>query len=108
MAATCRRSPDEACNNAAILNEPSGSSAMGEIVLETRHSVRHGPQNLRRQTRIAMDQANQYQKSTAADEAVDTNQCPLIAAMNNFAMKIHSNVGDSSADAFFSMHSQET
>lgn len=97
-AVTCRCSPDEACNNAAILNKPSRPSVMCEIVFETRHSVRHGPQDLRRRARIAMDEADQDQKSTAADGAVNTNHCPLIATMHNFAVKIHSNVGNSSAD----------
>lgn len=70
---------------------------MREGVLETRHPICHSAQELRRQARIAVDQANLHQESLAADGAVYTNHRPLITAVNYLAMDIHCGVSDPSA-----------
>lgn len=74
---------------------------MCESVLETRHPVRYSAQYLKRQARIAMDQAYLHQKSLAADGAVHTNHRPLITAVNYFSVNIHCSVSDSLADDAF-------
>lgn len=97
MAATRGCSPEKACDNAAILDKPSRPSVVCESVLETRHPICHSAQDLRRQARIAVDQANLHQKSLAADGAVHTNHRPLITAVNYFSVDIHYGVSYSSA-----------